>query len=90
LTDAKQKIKYSYVLTLLGVALMAISTLFGVVRAMFVREMVGSGGGFGNRRFGMNPFGLTNGLTILAVVIAIVGLAWLGLALRKSPKATTS
>jgi hypothetical protein len=68
---------------------MAISALFGAVRAMFVREMFGSVG-FGNRRFGMNPFGLTSGLTIVAVVIAIVGLVWLGLGFRKSAEATAS
>ena len=89
MTDTARQIRYAYILTVIGVALTAISALIGVVRAIFVREMV-AGGGFGNRRFGMNPFGFTNGLTILTLVIAIVGLVWLGLTLRKLPRATTA
>jgi hypothetical protein len=55
-----------------------------------IREMLQAAGGFGGRRsFGyMNPFGLTNGLAVLALIIAIVGLAWLGLAIRKSHETT--
>ena len=80
---------YSYVLTVVGVALMAISTLFGAVRATFARQTFATAG-FSNHRFGMNPFGLTSALTILAMLITIVGLVWLGLTLRRSSEATTS
>jgi len=42
----------------------------------------------GGRQFaGGNPFGLTNALTIIAVIIAIAGLVWLGIALRKPKSA---
>ena len=90
MTDARRQIAYSYVLTVVGVALMATSTLFGAVRATFARKAFAASAGFSNSRFGMNPFGLANALTILAMLITIVGLVWLGLNLRKSPKATTS
>jgi protein-S-isoprenylcysteine O-methyltransferase Ste14 len=41
---------------------------------------------------GMNasPFGLMNNLLLVAVVIAIVGLAWLGLAMTRSQKRPTA
>jgi hypothetical protein len=35
-------------------------------------------------------FGLTNDLTILGVIIAVAGLIWLGMALKKSQKAPTN
>jgi len=45
----------------------------------------------GSRQFaGGNPFGLANVLTIIAVIIALVGIVWLGLALRKQPKSAGS
>lgn len=78
--------KYPYLVTMVGVALMAITWAFGAVRAMMVREAFRPGGGLGgNRQFStVNPFGLTSALTIPAMIIAILGLVWLGLALRKS------
>ena len=96
--------KYSYLVTAVGVVLMAISAIYGAIRALFVREMFRPNGNFngnftrnfngtfvGNRQFaGGNPFGLTNALTIIAVVIALVGLVWLGLVLRKSPKSAAN
>jgi hypothetical protein len=70
---------------------MTITTAYGIVRATFTRNMLVSRGGFGGgRQFGMNFFGFTNSLTIFAVTIAVVGLAWLGLALRKSHKGATN
>ncbi|MGA2461330.1 MAG: hypothetical protein ABSF82_07915 [Candidatus Bathyarchaeia archaeon] len=102
--DAKQQMKYSYLVTAVGVVLMAISAIYGAIRALFVREMFRPNGNFngnftrnfngtfvGSRQFaGGNPFGLTNALTIIAVVIALVGLVWLGLVLRKSPKSAAN
>jgi hypothetical protein len=94
--DAKQQMKYSYLVTAVGVVLMAISAIYGAIRALFVREMFRPNGNFngtftGSRQFaGGNPFGLTNALTIIAVVIAVVGLVWHGLVLRKSPKSTAN
>ena len=90
MTGARRQIAYSYVITVVGVALMATSTLLGAVRATFARRAFAASAGFSNSRLGMNPFGLTNALTILALSITIVGLVWLGVTLRKSLKATTS
>jgi hypothetical protein len=104
--DAKQQMKYSYLVTVIGVGLMAVSAIYGAVRGLLVREMFRPTGNlngnfngnftrtfnanFPNRQFaGANPFGLTNALTIIAVIIAILGVVWLGLALRKSSKGAT-
>jgi hypothetical protein len=101
--------KYPYLVTTIGVALMAISTMFGLARGM-----LSPAGGPGDRQFGnmtagnmtavvnmnpngMNPgvmspglFGLMDNLVLVAVIIAIVGLVWLGLTIRKSEKMATS
>jgi hypothetical protein len=65
-------------------------TAYNAVRAVMIRQMfqasTGAVGFAGHRQFGMNPFGLTNQVTIIALVVAIVGLAWLGLAIKKSHK----
>jgi hypothetical protein len=87
--DLKQQTRYSYLVTAIGVGLMAVSAVFGAVRAILFRDMFLSRGGFGGgpRQFGSpNPFGFANGPAVLAVVLGIVGLVWLGLALRKTPK----
>lgn len=84
------QMKNAYWVSVIGVALMTISTAYGVVRAVMIRAMFQTAGGFAGRRpiGSMNPFGLTNGLAILALIIAIVGLTWLGLAIRKSHEST--
>ena len=88
------QIKNAYLVSVIGIALMVITTAYGAVRALLIRQMfqtggvaVGSGVAVGRRQFGMNPFGLTNIVNILALVIAIAGIVWLGLALRK-PRST--
>jgi hypothetical protein len=84
------QVRYSYLVTLVGVAIMTITTAYGLVRAILTRDVFASRGGFGGgRQLGIASFGLTNNLTIFAVIIALVGLAWLGLALRKSHKGAT-
>jgi len=84
--------KFPYLVTALGVGLMAVVEVYSYVRTMMLRAMFQAGGDYGaglaagrqfNRGFG---FGGTNVLTILAIIVAIAGLVWLGLALRKSPK----
>ena len=76
LADTSRQVRYSYLVSAVGVALVAISTVYGLVRAMLIREAPGTGAGFsGNRPFvNMNPFGFTSNLTILAVIVAVVGL----------------
>jgi hypothetical protein len=79
---------------------MAITVADGIIRVMF--PPAGGFGGnrqFGNmtpidnmtaidnmNRGNMNLFGLTNNLAVLATIMAILGLVWLGLSLRKLQK----
>jgi hypothetical protein len=82
------QMKNAYLVSVIGVGLMAIMTLYNAVRAVMIRQMFqassGAAGFASRRQFGMNPFGLTNGLTIIALVVAIAGLVWLGLTIKKS------
>jgi TctA family transporter len=81
--------KNAYLVSVIGVGLMAVMTAYNLVRAaVMTRPMFQASTGAaefaGRRQFGMNAFGLSNGLTIIALVVAIVGLVWLGLAVKKS------
>ena len=80
--------KNAYVVSVIGVGLMAIMMAYNAVRAVMIRQMfqesTGATAFTGHRQFGMNPFGITNQVTIIALVIAMVGLVWLGLAIKKS------
>lgn len=82
------EMKNAYLVSVVGVGLMAIMTAYSAIRAVMIRQMfqasTGAAGFVGRRQFGMNPFGLTNQMTIIALVVAIVGLVWLGLAIKKS------
>ena len=84
--------KNAYVVSVFGVGLLAITTVYGAIRAVMVRQMfqvsTGAAGFVGRRQFGMNPFGFTNVLTIIALVVAIAGLVWLGLVIGKSHQNT--
>ena len=95
------QVKNPYLITLVGVILIAIAEIYGVVRAMMFRAMFRPGGfngtgtppgGYGGYgayagpRFG-GGFGATNWLTILGLIILIIGIVWLGMALRKTSKA---
>ena len=82
--------KLPYLVTALGVGLMAVSEVYSYVRAMMFRAMFQSGAGYGSgfsggRHFG-GGMGLPSIITTIAVVLAIAGIVWLGLALRKSRK----
>jgi len=84
--------KLPYLVTALGVGLMAVSEVYSYVRAMMFRAMFQSGASYGSgftsgRHFG-GGMGLPSIITTIAVVLAIAGIVWLGLALRKSPKST--
>jgi len=95
MTNAPQT-KYPYLLTALGVALMAVTEIYSFVRTMMMRAMFQAGGGYGSygsgfggaRQFGGGfGFGLTSILTTIAVIVATVGVVWLGLTLRKPKSA---
>jgi len=91
---------YAYLVALVGVVLAAAVTAYNAFRSYMFSQMLRSRASFnpgnftrsqfGNftrvRPFGMiNPYGgLAGSVMILAVVIAIIGLVWLGLCLRKS------
>jgi len=91
--------KTPYLVTVVGVILIAIAEVFGVVRMMMFRAMFHPGGfngtgpppgggygGYGGPRFGGGGFGATNWLTILGLIILIIGIVWLGMTLRKTQK----
>lgn len=86
------QMKNAYLVSVIGVGLMVIMTAYNAVRAVMIRQMFQASTGAaefaGRRQFGMNPFGLGNGLTILALAVAIVGLVWLGLVIKKSHQNT--
>ena len=91
---ATSQSKYPYLVTALGVGLMAVSEFYDLLRGMMFRVMSQPGAGYGSdysgaRHFsGGFGFGLPSILTTIAVLLAIVGIFWLGLALRKSWKTT--
>jgi hypothetical protein len=82
--------KFPFLVTAIGVGLMAISEVYSFVRVMMFRAMFRAGGGpgpgfGGGRQFGGGfGFGLAGVLTTVGLIIAIVGVVWLGLALRKT------
>jgi hypothetical protein len=92
--------KNPYLVTVIGVALMAIGEVVGVVRTMMFRAMMyrpsgfngtgpGPGQGFGGgARFGGGGFGfgISNYVIIIGLIIAIVGVIWLGMTLKNSAK----
>ena len=90
--------KTPYLVTIVGVAIMAITEIYSSVRALMFRAMFrpgggnfsGAGGFAGPRQFGGGGFGFgfTNYLVLLGLLIAIIGVVWLGVALRKSPKSS--
>jgi Na+-transporting NADH:ubiquinone oxidoreductase subunit NqrB len=85
MSDNKHQFRYAFLITTIGVALVAVTAIYGVVRTVLLMAAFASRRGFGAGRQlrVMNPFGLGNALTILSVIIAVLGLVWLGLSLRK-------
>ena len=87
--DSTGQTKYAYLVTVVGVTLMTVTTIYSYVRAMMFRPTFRQG--FNSTRQFMNPngaragfgFGLTGYLEILAVIIALIGVVWLGLILTK-------
>lgn len=89
---------YAYLVALVGVVLAAVTTAYNAFRSYMFSQMRRpsfnpgnfTGNQFGNftrvRQFGNpNPYGgIVGSVMILAVVIAIIGVVWLGLCLRKS------
>jgi hypothetical protein len=87
LAGIEKQVKYAYLTTLVGVVLTTITTAYTAIRTLMVGQRLRaypSGNFTGTRQFAnVNPYGgLVNNLTILAVMIAIIGVLWLGLLLR--------
>jgi len=86
--------KFPYLITALGIGLTAVLQVYSYVRTMMFRAMLQAGGGYGSgfaggRQYGGGfGFGGTSIITTIAIVVAIAGVVWLGLALRKSPKSS--
>ena len=93
------KVKSPYLVTLIGVVLMAAGEMYSSIRAMMFRAMFhpggfnGTGGGpysgyGGPRQFGGGMgFGLSGIIVDLGLILAIIGVIWLGLELRRTSKA---
>jgi hypothetical protein len=95
-----KQIMYAYLVALVGVVLAAVTTAYNAVRSYMFSQTLRSrpsfnpgnftGNQFGNftrvRQFGnVNPYGgIVGSVMLVAVVIAIIGIVWLGLCLRKS------
>ena len=91
---------YAYLVALVGVALAAVATAYNAFRSYMFSQALRSRasfypGNFTRTQFGnftrtrqfmtVNPYGgIVGSLMVVAVVIAIVGVVWLGLCLRKS------
>jgi hypothetical protein len=101
LAGTEKQMRYAYLVTLLGVALAAITTVYTAIRSFLFAQAFRSrpfippgnftarrqfGNFTGPRQFGIiNPYGgFVNPLLVVAVVIAIIGVVWLGLSLRKT------
>jgi hypothetical protein len=88
--------RLAYLVSVIGVTLTASAAALGLMRTMFrpgvglgdnqhfVNMTVGNMTAVGNMNRGsVYPFGSTDNLAVVGVIIAIVGLAWLGLTLLK-------
>ena len=101
MSGTDKQMRYAYLVTLVGVALAAITTAYNAIRSFMFAQMIRSrpfippgnftatrqfGNFTGPRQFGnINPYGgFINSLVIVAVVIAIIGIIWLGISLRKN------
>jgi hypothetical protein len=87
LTGIEKRVKYAYLTTLVGVVLAAITTAYTAIRPFMFSQRFRANppGNFtGTRQFvNMNPYGgFVNNFALLGVIIAIIGVIWLGLLLR--------
>jgi len=95
--SSTEQTKYAYLTTVVGVALMTASSIYGYVRAALFRptfvQTFNANSQFGTgyaAMHGGSRFGFTNNLAILAILIALVGVVWLGFAMRKSRTGKTA
>lgn len=92
-SNSSSRTTLPYIVTAVGIGLMAISEIYSYVRLMMFRAMLravgGQGTGFTGARhfYGGFGFGLPNILTMIALVIAIIGVVWMGLVLRNKTSA---
>ena len=96
LTKIESQIRHAYLVTLVGIILATITTVYTAVRSFIViqrLESYRSGNFTGTHQFGnftrtsqfgnINPYGgFANNVTIVAIITAIIGVLWLGMSLR--------
>lgn len=75
-----------YLTTVIGVVIVAAAEIWGYVRIAMFTAMMQNGGYSsysGLRHFG-GGFGGSSIITAIGIVVAVIGVIWLGLTLRKS------
>lgn len=98
MSSNRKQIKYAYVVTVLGVALALVTTAYNAIRSYLFSQRrmhpFPDSGNFTNHQFGnftgpprqfgyINPYGgFVGALSLIAVIVAIVGVLWLGMTLR--------
>ena len=90
LTDTWHQVRFPFITTIIGVALVAVAILYDAVRSLLVMAMLRSRLAIGAARQlrAVNPFGLTSIIIVVGVIVALVGLLWLGLTFGKSEDKT--
>ena len=95
--SSTEQTKYAYLTTAVGVALMTATSIYGYVRTLLFRptftQTFNSNSQFGTgyaAMHGGSRLGFTNNLAILAVLIALVGVVWLGFAMRRARAGKTA
>ncbi|MGA8903746.1 MAG: hypothetical protein WB661_01915 [Candidatus Bathyarchaeia archaeon] len=102
MTRSERQLRYAYLVTLLGVVLATVTTAYTAVRSFLFGQAFGARPSFNQENFTRTQFGnftgahqfgninpnggFTNYLMLLAVIIAIVGVLWLGLSLKHSSR----
>lgn len=96
MTNVESQIRFAYLVTLVGIILATITTVYMAIRSLMVAqrlESYRSGNFTGTHQFGnftrtsqfgnINPYGgFANNVTMVAIIIAIIGVLWLGMSLR--------
>lgn len=90
MTDTWHQVRLPFIATVIGVSLVAVAIVYDAVRSFLVMAMLRPRLAISAARQlrTVNPFGLTSIMIVVGVIVAIVGLLWLGLALRKSDDTT--
>ena len=85
MTDTWHQVRFPFIATVIGVSLAAVAIVYDAVRSFLVMAMLRPRLAINAARQlrPVNAFGLTNVVIVVGVIVAMVGLLWLGLALGK-------